>query len=394
MKQIVTANRMNNVPKSFIREILKATESSDIISFAGGLPNKDLFPIEEIQEATLSAFKQTGNSILQYSTTEGYLPLREYIARRYEKKWNLKINPRNIIITNGSQQAIDLLGKILINENDPIIIEEPGYLGAIQAFSVYQPQFLPIPLHTTGIDLSIFSDAIKTYNPKLFYCIPNFQNPSGICYSEETKKTVAQLISESNTYIIEDDPYGELRYFGTDKLSFANFLPDQTILLGSFSKTVVPGFRIGWIVVPDELLEKFVIAKQATDLHSNIFSQHILYQYLTNNDLDVHITKIKNAYCEQCNTMADSITKFLTPEVTFNKPDGGMFFWLTFPAHISTMKLLEKCIPQKITFVPGDSFYINRTNINTCRLNFTCSSPQLITEGIKRLATTYKTNYL
>ena len=219
----------------------------------------------------------------------------------------------------------------------------------------------------------------------MFYTVPNFQNPSGISYSKDVRENVAELISNSDTYIVEDDPYGELRYSGKEKPSFANLIPQQTILLGSFSKTVVPGFRLGWIVAPEQLFEKVLIAKQAADLHSNQFAQRVIYQFLEDNNLSMHIEKIKHAYGTQRTAMIEAIQKHFPFDITFTNPEGGMFLWVTLPKGASAMELFHKAIKEKVAFVPGNPFYINKTDVNTLRLNFSCTPPDVIEEGIKRL---------
>jgi 2-aminoadipate transaminase len=383
------SNRMNDIPKSFIREILKVTAEPDVISFAGGLPNASLFPVEALKKASQIAFEEAGAEMLQYAPSEGYAPLRAYIANRYFERFNLSVNPDRIIILSGSQQGLDLLGKVLINEQDNIIIEEPGYLGAIQAMSLYQPNYHPVPLQEDGIDLEKFENVLNSNQCKLFYTVPNFQNPSGVSYSEEKRQMVAKLVSRTNTCLVEDDPYGELRYAGTPKSSFAQLLPEQTILLGTFSKTVVPGFRLGWIVLPDALYDKVLIAKQAADLHTNNFAQQVMYRYLRDNDTQKHIKCVREAYGKQANAMMNALKKYFPSEVKFTKPEGGMFLWVTLPDGKSALKLFNRTIKKKVAFVPGDPFYINKTDVNTLRLNFSCTPPELIKEGIKRFGAAY-----
>ncbi|HRS18345.1 MAG TPA: PLP-dependent aminotransferase family protein, partial [Bacteroidales bacterium] len=297
------ADRISDVPKSFIREILKVAISPNIISFAGGLPNRDLFPVEALKDASNRVFEGDAADALQYSTTEGYLPLREYISERYKTAKGLNIEPKNILITTGSQQGLDLLGKTFLNEQDRVIIEKPGYLGAIQLFSIYKARFSPVTLKSDGLDLIELTKASSLRNTKLMYTVPNFQNPTGITYSDENRQAVADILRGKPLMLIEDDPYGDLRYTGSHQSSFMHYLPEQTILLGSFSKTVVPSFRTGWIVAPDEIMEKLVIAKQASDLHTNYFTQKLLVEYLHNNDLNEHINKIKTVYGRQCMAM-------------------------------------------------------------------------------------------
>lgn len=385
----IFSERIIDVPKSFIREILKVAVEPDIISFAGGLPNRDLFPVSALQEASNDVFDSAGKEVLQYSNTEGYLPLREYIAQRYETKKGIKVSPENILITNGSQQGLDLLAKVFLNQGDEIIIEEPGYLGAIQAFSIYSPSFRTVQLSDEGLNIQELTGLLNTYNPKLMYTVPNFQNPSGISYAKSNREAVANLIKDKDIYLIEDDPYGELRYIGEDIISFKKILPEQTILLGSFSKVVAPSFRIGWVVAPDYIMEKLIIAKQASDLHTNYISQRILDQYLSDNDLNEHISLIKDTYNRQRKAMLNSITKYFSDEIKCTKPEGGMFLWVTLPDDIPAMEFFDLAIQNKVAFVPGDPFYINKKNTSTLRLNYSCVDEKNIEMGIKRLADTF-----
>ena len=390
MVENIFADRMNNVPKSFIREILKVIDDPEIISFAGGLPNKELFPIDEIRNASNYQFEFYGSEVLQYSTTEGYLPLREFIAERYNKNKGLNISADNVLITHGSQQALDLIGKVFLNDNDPVAIEEPGYLGAIQCLSVFSKKFVPITLDEDGLNCNELRTACEQFSPKIIYTVPNFQNPTGISYSIEKRETIVNILKKHRTFIIEDDPYGELRYEGKEADSFGKLLPNQTILLSSFSKIIAPGFRIGWLIAPDNIMDKLVIAKQAADLHSNYVGQRIIYQYLKDTDLDKHISDIKKTYNSQRVAMIESIEKFFPKSVKYTKPVGGMFLWVTLPNNIAATELLNHSIKQKVAFVPGDPFYVGKSNVNTLRLNFSCSDENTIKEGIKRLSVCIK----
>ncbi|WP_446899305.1 PLP-dependent aminotransferase family protein [Clostridium sp. LBM24168] len=384
------AERMNKVQKSFIREILKVTENPKIISFAGGLPNPSSFPIKEIEEASQKVLDENGSNILQYSTTEGYLPLREYIAKRYFKRFGLKINADEILITNGSQQGLDLLGKVFLNKNDNVLIERPGYLGAIQAFSLFEPVFNSVPLNNDGVDTNALEDCLDSCSPKLFYTVPNFQNPSGITYSEKNRKTTADILKEHNTILIEDDPYGELRFIGKDLPPIKTYLEDNSIMLGSFSKIVAPAMRLGWICARDEIMEKLIIAKQAADLHTNYYSQRVVYQFLIDNDLEDHIRKIRELYRGQRDCMVYMIEKYFPENIKNTKPEGGMFLWITLPEEISSLDLFKVAAGENVAFVPGDPFYINKNGSNTLRLNYTNSNKEMIEEGIKRLARAIK----
>ena len=327
-----------------------------------------------------------GKEALQYSNSEGFLPLREYISHYYSKKHDIAVRSENILITSGSQQGLDLLGKVLINTGDDVIIEEPGYLGAIQALSLYRPTFLPVPLLENGIDTRHLANVLSSGNPKLMYSVPEFQNPAGISYSQEVRDKVVRLLKGRRCYIIEDNPYIDLRFEGVGSKSFYLSIPERTILLGTFSKTTVPGFRLGWIVAPDNLMEKLIIAKQAADLHTNIFTQMLLYQYLTNYDNDSHIQKIRNVYGRQRDAMVEALGKFFPPGVKFTRPQGGMFLWVTLPGEMSSMELFNIAIQKKVAFVPGDPFYTTKQEIcPTLRLNFSCSDVVTTEEGIRRL---------
>lgn len=380
------AERIVNVPRSFIREILKVSLDPAIISFAGGLPNRDFFPVEEIRQATDEVFRGHGPDILQYSNSEGLIALREYIAARYLEKKGMVVSPEDILITNGSQQGLDLLGKVLVNTGDGVIIEEPGYLGAIQSLSIYQPTFLPVELTDAGLDVDSLREKSQGHNVKFMYAVPNFQNPSGITYSSSNRRQVAEVVAEQGYFIVEDDPYGELRFCGEHQPSFYSLLPGQTILLGSFSKIVAPGFRVGWIVAPGKIREKLLVAKQAADLHTSGFVQHILVRYLQDHDIDQHIVKIIAAYGSQCKAMVDGIARHLPSDIFWTRPEGGMFLWGRLPANMSSMGLFEHAVQEKVVFVPGDPFYTTKTDVSTLRLNFSCADGETIEKGILRLA--------
>ena len=379
------SDRINDVPKSFIREILKVTIDSSIISFAGGLPNRQFFPVKGLQKAANDVFEEAGDQILQYANSEGYIGLRQFISDRYKKRDGLDIPVEDILITTGSQQGLDLLGKTFLNEGDDLIIEEPGYLGAIQAFAMYRPRFHPVPVREGGMETEKLAHILSEREPKLLYTVTNFQNPSGISYSNENRKAVADLIGGSSCLIIQDDPYGDLRFSGEPKISFKKLAPENTVLLGSFSKTVAPALRLGWLVAPPAIMDKLVIAKQAADLHSDYLAQRILHRYLSDNDIDAHIATIIDQYGKQKEAMIGAIKDFFPPEVRFTNPEGGMFLWITLPEGMSSLALFEAAIQKKVAFVPGTPFYVDRKDSNTLRLNFSCSDEATIVEGIKRL---------
>ncbi len=382
------ADRIADVPKSFIREILKTTIQPDLISFAGGLPNREFFPVGEIKESCIRVLDTAGEESLQYSTTEGYLPLREFICARYAGK-GISVTPDEIVITNGSQQGLDLISKTLLNEGDGVMIERPGYLGAIQTFALYRASFIQVPLEEDGPVIDDVAAAVKK-NPGLFYSVPNFQNPSGVTWSAEKRRQVGEIINGSRTVLVEDDPYGELRFSGSPEQSMRLYSPDNTILLGSFSKIFAPSFRLGWVCAKPAIMERIIVAKQAADLHTNYFSQRVLYDYLTNNDLNAHIAKIIKAYGSQRNAMVEAINRHLPSDIQFTRPDGGMFLWVTLPEGRNAMKLFDRALERKVAFVPGIPFYPSDPDTRTLRLNFSCSDERTIEEGMRRLSAAMK----
>jgi 2-aminoadipate transaminase len=380
------AQRMAKTPKSFIREILKVTENKSVISFAGGLPNPSLIDVHGISLAAATVLEEEGRSVLQYSTTEGYLPLRQFIAERYKKRLGLSVSPDEILITNGSQQCLDLIGKVFINSGDNISIERPGYLGAIQAFSLYEPVFHPVNLDKTGLDPVMLARVLKAHPVKLFYGVPNSQNPSGITYTNDRRRELASVFEKAETLFIEDDAYGELNFSGKILSSMRELLPDQTIITGSFSKILAPGMRLGWVVAPPDIMEQLVIAKQASDLHSNYLSQRIAYQYLSQQNIDNHIRKICTVYKTQCDLMIDLIRNTFPESVDYTVPEGGMFIWLTLPEGMSSTRVFEEALKAGVAVLPGTPFYTDGGGENTIPLNFSNSTEQKIITGMERFS--------
>ena len=376
---------MEKTPRSFIREILKVTQSPEIISFAGGLPNPTLFPVDELAETAHTVIVEEGKSALQYATTEGHPPLREWIATRYKTRLGVDVSPDEILITNGSQQCLDLIGKIFINPGSSIAIERPGYLGAIQAFSMYEPEFSCVPLTTEGPDIQSLHQVLQSDHPSFFYGVPNSQNPSGLTWSETNRREVGACMQESETILIEDDAYGELRFRGDAKSSMRSFIPDLTVMTGSFSKIIAPGMRMGWVCAPEEITGQAITAKQGTDLHSNILSQRIIARFLSDYPIDEHISKITSAYADQCDCMLAAINDEFPDDVSCTRPDGGMFIWATLPDGYSSTELFERAIKEDVAILPGTPFYTDGGGATTMRLNYTNSTPERIEEGISRL---------
>lgn len=378
------AKRMNTVPRSFIREILKVTQNPSVISFAGGLPNPRLFPCGPLAEAARAVIADEGAEALQYSTTEGHPPLREWIAARYRERDGLDVTADDIVITTGSQQGLDLMGKVLIDPGDTVVMESPGYLGAIQAFSIFEPKYAAVPLTEDGPDLDALERALAK-NPKLFYAVTSFQNPSGLTYSDEKRRAVADLLRGTDVVFAEDNPYGDLRFAGQRQRPLFAYRPEKSLLMGSFSKIAAPGFRIGWVVADPDLRHKLVTAKQAADLHTSTVCQRIIHRWLMDNDLDEHIAKICDCYGTQCQAMRDAAKEFFPEEVTLTRAEGGMFLWAEMPEGCSSMKLFDLAIKEKVAFVPGNPFYVDGRDASTLRLNYTNAAPETIHEGMKRL---------
>ena len=381
------SERIKNTPSSFIRNILKVTQNAEIISFAGGLPNPISFPQEELKVSMNRIAEKYGSKIYQYSTTTGLDSLREFIVERYKKLWNMNIDIDNVIITTGSQQALDLIGKVFINEGDKVMVEKPSYLGLLQSFCSYQAKFVQTNLNDDGLDIEDLKNTLKTHKPKLAYLIPNFQNPTGLTYTVENRQKVFEAIKDEDMILIQDDPYGELRFEDTPRIPYIGLnQTEKNIYLGSFSKIVTPGMRLGYIIASKEIIKMVETAKQAADLHSNIFGQYLISDYLWNNDLDKHIEKIKVLYKSQATAMVEAMKNYFPENVKFTIPKGGMFTWVTLEEGKDVLTLFDKAIAQKVAFVPGHPFYVNPQSVNTLRLNYTNADAQTIDIGIKRLS--------
>lgn len=385
------SQQAKSTPPSMIRAILKAMQNDEIISFAGGMPNPISFPEKELSISMQNVVNQFGSKVFQYSITAGLPQLRNFIAERYNKKFNLGISTENIIITTGSQQALDLLAKVMIDKGDNVLVEKPGYLGALQAFSQYGPNFIPIELENDGMNIAKLQNILKEKKIKFGYIVPNFQNPTGISYSEEKRKQMFKIMQDNNFLLIEDDPYGELRFSGESLPYIAAGKTKNSVLLGSFSKTITPGMRLGYMISKnDNLLLAVNTAKEAADLHTNIFAQYVIWDYLMHNDFDEHIQKIKNLYNAQCSAMIQAIKEFFPENITHTSPQGGMFIWVTLPEGVSAMKLFDEAIKNNVAFIPGDPFYVSERNVNALRLNYTNASPEIIRIGIERLGNIFK----
>ncbi|TFZ39495.1 PLP-dependent aminotransferase family protein [Soehngenia longivitae] len=381
------ANRMNYVKASEIRELLKLTEQPGIISFGGGFPAPELFPVNEMIEISKKVMEKNGAQALQYGPTEGYRPLREAIAKRM-KKVQVDAVVEDILVTSGSQQGLDFAAKVFIDPGDYIIIEKPSYLGAINAFRAYEPNFIDIELEDDGMNMEQLEKALKENKKvKFIYVIPDFQNPSGKTWSIEKRKKLVELANKYDIAVVEDNPYGELRYEGELFPAIKHFDTEgRVIFLGTFSKIFCPGLRLGWIDAHPEVLRKFILLKQGADLQSSTISQIEVATFLNEYDIDAHIEKIKVVYKRRRDLMVGIMKEKFPKEVKYTIPEGGLFTWVTLPEHINTRDLAVKALEKQVAFVPGGSFYAYPGHENDMRLNYSAMPDDLIIEGMNRLA--------
>jgi 2-aminoadipate transaminase len=376
---------MRQLRPSTIREILKVTARPDIISFAGGLPAPELFPIEAVRAAASSVLDQNGPDALQYGPSEGYMPLREWIAEEVRQR-GITASPSEILVTNGSQQVLDLVGKLFLNAGDVVLTENPTYLAAIQAFQTFEARFVPVPTDDQGLIPEALPELIRLHRPKFLYTIPNFQNPTGVTLTSERRESLARIAAEHGLVIVEDDPYGKLRYRGKNVPPVSHWDKAGCVIYAStFSKTIAPGLRLGWVVAPAEVFSRLLILKQASDLHTSSFDQRVAHAFLTQNDQAAHVERIRRAYGERFDVMNDALRAEMPPGFTWTQPEGGMFLWVTGPESLDGMELLPRAIEHKVAFVPGRDFFSGDGGRNHLRLNFSNSTPERIREGVRRL---------
>ena len=392
------AQRAKGVKSSAIRELLKITQQPEVISFAGGLPASEVFPAARFQEACQRVLQTQTHLALQYGATEGYEPLREMIARHINR-YGIQARPENVLITSGSQQALDLIGKLLINSGDKVLVEAPTYLGALQAFSVYGAEYIQVPSDNDGLQTEMLESPLRS-GPKFMYVLPNFQNPGGTTLSEGRRPELVLLADRFGIPIIEDDPYGQLRYEGEHLtplvvLDRENLRRDRgysignVIYLSTFSKTLAPGLRLGWIVAPPEVISKLTQLKQGADLHTSTFGQMVAYEVARDGFLDEHVKLIRRVYRERRDAMLEALKAEFPSEVKWAHPQGGLFLWVTLPEGMDAQQLFAAAIQEHVAFVPGDSFYApngaTEEGRRHMRLNFSASDPEKIREGIRRL---------
>src|SRR5512137_997326 len=384
------ANRTQRMGSSVIRELLKLTEQPDIISFGGGMPAPEVFPVKEFKEACNYVLDNFGPQSLQYSTTEGYRPLREMVSR-HTGRYSVNVTPENILITSGSQQALDFIGRVFINQGDHVVVESPTYLGALQAWNAYGAQYIAVPSDENGMDVDKLEEALRI-GPKFIYVLPNFQNPSGTTLSLERRKKLVELADRYGVPIVEDDPYGQLRYEGDHLASVASLdaqyrgndaaFTGNVIYLSTFSKLLAPGIRLAWVIAPAQVIRKLVMAKQAADLHTATFNQIVAYEVGKAGFLDEHVKFIRQVYKERRDAMLDTMEEVWPKETRWTHPEGGMFLWGILPPEMDAADVLKVALNQKVAFVPGGSFHPNGGGQNTMRINFSYATPEIIREGM------------
>ena len=392
------ASRTSGMQSSAIREILKITQKPKVISFAGGLPAPEIFPTERILEATERVIKLQGRQALQYGLTEGFPPLRE-LTIRHMSRYGIHCNLENVLITSGSQQALDLIGKILVDPGDKIVVEEPSYLGALQAWNAYQAEYLTVETDEDGMRIDSLENVLKTGEAKFIYALPNFQNPTGRTLPLDRRIALVELSGKYGVPIIEDDPYGQLRFEGENLPTLVAldaqkqpenadncFVCGNVIYLSTFSKTLCPGFRVAWMVAPEAVIARLVQAKQGTDLHTSTFAQMVAYETARGGFLDQHVREIRRVYRERRDLMLSLFDELMPPGVTWTRPAGGLFLWITLPESLNAADLLPKAIEQSVAFVPGSPFYAHGGGENTMRINFSNAQPEQIQLGVERLA--------
>lgn len=380
------AKRMQQLRPSTIREILKVTAQPEVISFAGGLPAPELFPIEEIGRAAQHVLATEGGRALQYGESEGFRPLREWIAAEMGRR-GITAAADEVLVTSGSQQVLDLVGKVFLNPGDVVLTENPTYLAAIQAFQTMEARFVPVPTDAGGLVPDSLPDLIRQHRPKFLYTIPNFQNPTGVTLSAERRQRLARIAADEGLTILEDDPYGQLRYRGADIPPIKHWDTAGRVLYAStFSKTIAPGLRTGWVVAPPEVFSQLLILKQASDLHTSSLDQRIAHLFLTQSDPVAHIACIREVYGERFGIMDAALRAEMPDGFTWTQPEGGMFLWITGPAELDGLALLQRAIARQVAFVPGRDFFPGDGGRNHLRLNFSNATPERIREGVRRLA--------
>jgi len=388
------SSRMDLLKGSEIRELLKLTSRPDIISFAGGLPAPELFPVAQMEEASKVVMEENGRAALQYSTTEGFPRLRQQIAERMGAKNNIKTDADHILVTSGSQQGLDFAARVFLNKGDVVLLESPSYLGAINAFKACEPKFVEVPTDNGGMIMEELDKILATTkNVKMIYVIPDFQNPTGRTWDLDRRHKFMEIINKYEIPVIEDNPYGELRFEGKSMPALKSLdTKGLVVFLGTFSKILAPGYRLGWVCAETEILSKFNFMEQAASLQASTIGQMETSKWIDMFDLDAHVAEIRKVYGKRRSVMVDTMAKELPDCCEFTRPDGGLFTWIVLPEYMDAKELQMKCLEKKVAFVPGGSFFPNGGHENTLRLNYSCMPEDKIVTGITALAQTIKEN--
>jgi len=386
----VLAGRTERMKSSIIRETLKLMSTPGLISLAGGMPAPELFPVREFMEACRFVLDNDAVHALQYGVTEGYPPLKQYLVEKMQK-YGVPAEEENVLIVNGSQQALDLIGKVFLNPGDTVLTDGPTYLGALQAWQAYEARFVTVPLDEDGTRVDLVEDILKREPVKFIYCLPNFHNPAGVTLSLERRRKLVDLAARYGVFLVEDDPYGELRFEGEDIIPLVVMHKENTVYLSTFSKTLAPGIRMGWISAPAKVIGRLVQAKQGADLHTSTFVQMVVNDICQRGFLRQHVRHIRQTYKERCGVMLKAMEEHFPPQVHWTRPQGGLFLWVILPQGADCMELMQAAREQKVAFIPGTAFYPEpQDGRNALRLTFSNSSPEMIEEGIKRLGLALK----
>lgn len=396
--QSLNARRLEWMTTSVIRDIFKTIQATDLISMAGGWPEADLFPVEQFQEICEYVLAEMPRESLQYGVTDGFDPLRESLAA-FMTEEGIPCTAENIVITSGAQQGLDLVGRILLDEGDTIVVEEPSFLGALQSFKAYGVEFATVPVDEEGACVDRLPAIIEEKHPKCVYLLPTFQNPTGVTMSMSRREEVVEIASSMGVPIVEDDPYGQLRFAGESLPSLAaidaaryaendedaGYVKGDVLYLRTFSKTLAPGLRLAWAVCPPEIAEQLVMAKQGADLHTNALAQTMAYEFMRRGWLPAQVRRIRDTYLARRNAMCDAIEAYFPEAIHYTRPEGGLFLWVTLPEGVDAVELLREATEQKVAFVPGGPFFANGGGDNTLRLSFASVPCETIREGIERL---------
>ena len=367
--------------------ILKAAADPKIISFAGGLPAPELFPVEGMKEATDKVYAEHGQQALQYGAAKGVTELRELILKRVKEKENVDAKLENVMVTTGSEQAIDLVGKAFVNPGDTVLVEEPTYLCALDVVRSYGANFVSVPMDDDGMKMDALEEALKAHpETALVYTVPNFQNPTGRTMPAERRKKFAELAAKYDVPVLEDNPYGDIRFAGEHVPSVKSFdHAGKVFYMSTFSKILAPGFRLGWLVADPKVIEKLTVLKQSADLHTDNLVQYVVTEFFKENDVDAHVKEISDLYGKRKQLMIDGIKKYFPKDVKYTDPEGGMFLWVEVPGVTDTVELFKQCLEHNVAFVPGDPFFAGKPQPGTFRLNYSNMQEDQIEVGLKRL---------